>query len=131
MELFYILIIGIYNYAIYFVSFPLIESPFKLFSITLLHFVFVTFLAGLYSKLFLISLPIEIPKLFLCLYLSIIPVIFVWSTLRSQNFINRMNNFKGWECDLGVDWIAFKIDGSVSGICGNSLYANNEVGIYH
>lgn len=95
MELFYILIIGIYNYAIYFVSFPLIKSPFKLFSITLLHFVFVTFLAGLYSKLFLSALPIEIPKLFLCLYLSIIPVIFVWSSLRSQNFINRMNNFKG------------------------------------
>ncbi len=94
MELFYILIIGIYNYAIYFVSFPLIESPFKLFSITILHFVFVTFLAGLYSKLFLIALPIEIPKLFLCLYLSIIPVIFVWSNLRSQKIINNMNNFK-------------------------------------
>ena len=95
MELFYILVIGIYNYAIYFVSFPLIESPFKLFSITILHFVFVTFLAGLYYKLFLSALPMEIPKLFLCLYLSIIPVIFVWSNLRSQNFINRMNNFKG------------------------------------
>jgi len=94
MELFYILIIGIYNYAIYFVSFPLIESPFKLFSIAILHFVFVTFLAGLYSRLFLIALPIEIPKLFLCLYLSIIPVIFVWSNLRSQKIINNMNNFK-------------------------------------
>jgi hypothetical protein len=95
MELFYILIIGIYNYAIYFVSFPLIESPFKLFSITILHFVFVTFLTGLYSKLFLSALPIEIPKLFLCLYLSIIPVIFVWSNLQSQKVINRINNFKG------------------------------------
>lgn len=95
MELFYILVIGIYNYAIYFVSFPLIESPFKLCSITILHFVFVTFLAGLYSKLFLFALPIEIPKLFLCLYLSIFPVISVWSNLRSQKIINRMNNFKG------------------------------------
>jgi hypothetical protein len=94
MELFYILVIGIYNYAIYFVSFPLIESPFKLFSITILHFVFVTFLAGLYSKLFLIALSIEIPKLFLCLYLSIIPIIFFWSNLRSQKIINKMNNFK-------------------------------------
>ena len=95
MELFYILAIGIYNYAIYFVSFPLIESPFKLFSITILHFVFVTFLAGLYSKLFLSALPIEIPNLFLCLYLSIFPVIFVWSNLKSQKVINRINNFKG------------------------------------
>jgi len=97
MELFYILVIGIYNYAIYFISFRLIESPFKLFSITILHFVFVTFLAGLYSKLFLIALPIEIPKLFICLYLSIIPLIFVWSNLRSQKIINRMNNFKGYK----------------------------------
>jgi len=52
-------------------------------------------LSGLYSRLFLIALPIEIPKLFLCLYLSIIPVIFVWSNLRSHKVINRINNFKG------------------------------------
>ena len=95
MELFYILIIGIYNYAIYFVSFPLIESPFKLFSLAIFHFVFVTFFGFFYSKFFLIYPPIEIPAIILCLYLSIIPVIFVWSNLRSQNFINRMNNFKG------------------------------------
>ena len=44
-----------------------------------------------------------------------------------QIVLDRMNNFKEWECDLGIDWIAFKIDGSVSGICGNSLYANSEV----
>lgn len=40
--------------------------------------------------------------------------------------LERMNNFKGWECNLGVDWIAVKMDGTISGICGNGLFANVE-----
>jgi MoaA/NifB/PqqE/SkfB family radical SAM enzyme len=38
--------------------------------------------------------------------------------------ISRLNNFKGWQCDLGVEWIAIKMDGSVAGICGNGLFAD-------
>jgi MoaA/NifB/PqqE/SkfB family radical SAM enzyme len=40
--------------------------------------------------------------------------------------LERMNNFNHWECNLGVDWVAVKTDGTVSGVCGNGLYANNE-----
>lgn len=39
--------------------------------------------------------------------------------------LNRLNNFKNWECSLGINWIAVKFDGTVSGICGNGLYENN------
>jgi MoaA/NifB/PqqE/SkfB family radical SAM enzyme len=39
--------------------------------------------------------------------------------------LERMNSFKGWQCNLGVDWIAVKMDGTVSGICGNGLFANS------
>lgn len=38
----------------------------------------------------------------------------------------RQNNFKGWECNLGIDWLAIKIDGSLSGSCSNPLYKNLE-----
>lgn len=40
--------------------------------------------------------------------------------------LDRMNNFKGWECSVGVNWIAIKLDGTVSAICSNGLYANGE-----
>jgi hypothetical protein len=43
-----------------------------------------------------------------------------------QLTIERLNNFKGWECNLGIDWINIKFDGSISGICGNGLYKNDE-----
>jgi MoaA/NifB/PqqE/SkfB family radical SAM enzyme len=35
---------------------------------------------------------------------------------------DRLNNFENWECSLGVDWIAIKVDGTLSGICHNELY---------
>ncbi len=34
----------------------------------------------------------------------------------------KLNNFKGWECDVGVHWIAIKSNGQISGICNNGLY---------
>jgi len=40
--------------------------------------------------------------------------------------INRMNNFSGWECSLGVNWLAVCNDGVISGLCGNGLYSTNE-----
>lgn len=36
--------------------------------------------------------------------------------------LRRLNYFKGWECNLGIDWLAIKINGSLSGNCGNLLY---------
>lgn len=41
--------------------------------------------------------------------------------------LKRLNNFKDWECNVGVDWIAVKADGSVSGICGNGLYKDRII----
>lgn len=41
--------------------------------------------------------------------------------------LDRMNNFKGWQCNVGVDWVAVKFDGTVVGICGNMLYSDNIV----
>jgi MoaA/NifB/PqqE/SkfB family radical SAM enzyme len=40
--------------------------------------------------------------------------------------LQRLNNFKDWECTVGVNWIAVKADGTVSGICGNGLFKNHE-----
>jgi hypothetical protein len=36
--------------------------------------------------------------------------------------LDRLNNFKGWECNVGVDWINIKPDGTIEGICGNRLF---------
>jgi len=36
--------------------------------------------------------------------------------------LERMNNFNGWDCNLGIDWLAIKIDGTLSGTCTNPLY---------
>lgn len=41
--------------------------------------------------------------------------------------LKRLHNFKGWECDLGIDWLAIRADGSVSGICGNALYGKDTI----
>lgn len=40
----------------------------------------------------------------------------------SYIILNRLNEFYGWECNLGVDWLAIKIDGTVTGTCSNPLY---------
>lgn len=40
----------------------------------------------------------------------------------NELLLKRMNSFRGWQCDVGVDWIAVKADGQLSGICGNGLY---------
>lgn len=40
--------------------------------------------------------------------------------------LNRLNNFNGWECNVGLDWFAIKIDGSISGTCGNPLFREHQ-----
>lgn len=47
--------------------------------------------------------------------------------LKDQQIINdRLNCFYGWECDLGVEWLAIKTNGDVTGSCRNNLY-NSDV----
>jgi hypothetical protein len=36
--------------------------------------------------------------------------------------INMLNNFKGWECSLGVNHIAINRDGRISGGCYQKLF---------
>lgn len=36
--------------------------------------------------------------------------------------LKRLNNFYGWECNLGVDWIHVSFEGYISGTCGQMLY---------
>jgi len=38
---------------------------------------------------------------------------------------NRLNFFKGWECNLGVDIIKIFPDGRITGNCQQTLYRNN------
>jgi organic radical activating enzyme len=40
--------------------------------------------------------------------------------------LNRLNNFKDWECNVGVDWLAVRINGTITGICSNPLYGTQE-----
>jgi len=34
----------------------------------------------------------------------------------------KLHTFKGWECDVGIDWLSIQSNGVISGICGNKLY---------
>ena len=40
--------------------------------------------------------------------------------------LHRLNNFYGWECSLGVNWIHITFDGTISGTCGQLLYNQQE-----
>jgi len=45
-----------------------------------------------------------------------------------QNYLslNGMNNFKGWQCNVGVDTIQIDKHGLIKGSCGNRLYNLNR-----
>ena len=46
--------------------------------------------------------------------------------------LNRMNNFHGWECSVGYNWIAINKYGNISGSCGVKLYGKQDYyNIYH
>jgi MoaA/NifB/PqqE/SkfB family radical SAM enzyme len=36
--------------------------------------------------------------------------------------VNKLNKFKGWRCNLGVDWIHINPAGTLTGTCGQTLY---------
>lgn len=40
--------------------------------------------------------------------------------------LEKFNRFSGWECTVGVDWLAVKADGAVEGICGNNLFNEDK-----
>ena len=39
--------------------------------------------------------------------------------------INKLNHFKGWECNIGVDSLFIDKFGTISGTCSQNLYGNN------
>lgn len=45
----------------------------------------------------------------------------------NEILLKRLNDFQGWECDVGVDWIAIRANGQLSGICGNNLYDQQQI----
>jgi hypothetical protein len=36
--------------------------------------------------------------------------------------LDRINKFNGWECNLGIDWLDARPDGSLGGSCQNNLF---------
>lgn len=47
----------------------------------------------------------------------------------NEILLKRLNNFRGWSCNVGVDWLAIKMSGVLSGICANKIY-DREYNIY-
>lgn len=41
--------------------------------------------------------------------------------------INKLNNFKGWQCNLGIDWINIASTGHITGYCPNQIYNTDTV----
>ena len=44
----------------------------------------------------------------------------------NEVLLKRLNNFHGWECSVGVNWIHVGMDGTISGTCGQLLYGNSQ-----
>lgn len=40
--------------------------------------------------------------------------------------LRRLNNFYGWSCSVGVNWIHISMKGEISGTCGQLLYGEQE-----
>jgi MoaA/NifB/PqqE/SkfB family radical SAM enzyme len=40
--------------------------------------------------------------------------------------LHRLNNFYGWECSAGVNWINVSYDGTISATCNNFLYDRKD-----
>lgn len=49
----------------------------------------------------------------------------------NEVLLKRLNNFYGWECSLGVNWVNISDIGTISGTCGQILYnENNNYNLY-
>lgn len=40
--------------------------------------------------------------------------------------VNKLNKFKGWKCNLGLDWIHINPNGELSGTCGQHLFGKDK-----
>jgi hypothetical protein len=40
--------------------------------------------------------------------------------------VNKLNKFKGWKCNLGLDWIHISPNGELSGTCGQYLFGKDK-----
>jgi len=40
--------------------------------------------------------------------------------------VNKLNKFKGWKCNLGLDWIHISPNGELSGTCGQHLFGKDK-----
>ena len=44
----------------------------------------------------------------------------------NEVLLRRLNNFHGWECSVGVNWIHIGMDGTISGTCGQLPYSKQQ-----
>jgi organic radical activating enzyme len=42
--------------------------------------------------------------------------------LENYLLVNKLNNFKGWNCNLGIDWLHISPSGEIGGTCGELVF---------
>lgn len=91
MNLFFLLVFSLYNYLIFKITISILESKLRLYLLVVLHFSIITIAFFLYSKFFLDEPLNEIPKIIICLYMSITPIFFLLANIFRQNVIDKFN----------------------------------------
>jgi len=43
----------------------------------------------------------------------------------NEILLKRLNNFYGWECSLGINWVHISMAGDITGTCNQFLYGND------
>lgn len=44
----------------------------------------------------------------------------------NEIILKNLNEFTGWKCNVGIDWIVINMDGTMSGTCGQTLFNLNR-----
>ncbi len=44
----------------------------------------------------------------------------------NEILLKRLNNFYGWNCSVGVNWLNISMNGTIAGTCNQKLYGENE-----
>ncbi len=89
MNLFFLLVFSLYNYLIFKITISNLESKLRLYILVVLHFSIITIALFLYSKFFLDDPLIQMPKIIICLYMSISPIFFLFANIFRQNVTNE------------------------------------------
>jgi|JI7StandDraft_1071085.scaffolds.fasta_scaffold262644_1 hypothetical protein len=89
MNLFFLLVFSLYNYLIFKISISILESKLRLYILVVLHFSIITIALFLYTKFFLDGPLIQMPKIIICLYMSISPIFFLLANIFRQNVTNE------------------------------------------